>query len=87
MPDDTDTVVLELLAQAGIAVSPGAIAANVAHFTERDLSAADVATALETLDAENYVRTLADTDYYRLTDHGRNYAEQEFVENAPGYID
>ncbi|GAA0653721.1 hypothetical protein [Salarchaeum japonicum] len=78
--------VLRVLSQAGIAVSPGGIAANLRELSDRDIDDAAVADALDALEAENYVRPIDDT-HYRITDHGRDYVKTEFGDEAPGYID
>lgn len=83
---ESEDAVLRVLSQAGIAVSPGGIVANLRELYDVDLGEAAVADALDTLEDENYVRALDDT-HYRITDHGRDYVVSEFGDEAPGYID
>lgn len=83
---ESEDAVLRVLSQAGIAVSPGGIVANLRELYDVDLGEAAVADALDALEDENYVRALDDT-HYRITDHGRDYVVSEFGDEAPGYID
>lgn len=86
MPD-TDELVLRVLSQAGIGVSPGGIAANIDAFTEATATETDVRVVIDDLEDQNYVRQLDDTDYYRITDHGRDDVRSEFGDDVFGYID
>ncbi|QDX39701.1 hypothetical protein [Salarchaeum sp. JOR-1] len=83
---ESEDAVLRVLSQAGIAVSPGGIAANLRELYDVDRSEAAVADALDALEDENYVRALDDT-YYRITGHGRDYVTSEFGDDAPGYVE
>ncbi|GAA0305159.1 hypothetical protein [Halarchaeum salinum] len=88
--DDDINTVLRVLAQGALGVSPAGIAANADALLDDNLSITDVEAALDALAERDMVETL-DTDsssaYYRLSEHGRDYADVEFAENAFGYID
>ncbi|WP_435097006.1 hypothetical protein [Halarchaeum sp. P4] len=84
--DDVDAV-LRVLAQTALGVSPGGIAANIDSLLDETVGLADVEGALELLADRDMVETLEDTEYYRLTERGREYASVEFGEDAFGYID
>ncbi|MEE6211329.1 hypothetical protein U3A55_14370 [Salarchaeum sp. III] len=83
---ESSEAVLRVLSQAGIAVSPGGIAANLRELYEVDVTESTVENALGALEDENYVRALDDT-HYRITDHGRDYVASEFGDEAPGYVE
>ncbi|GGL31206.1 hypothetical protein GCM10009037_13670 [Halarchaeum grantii] len=79
--------VLRVLAQTGLGVSPGGIAANIERLLREDVDVAAVEDALERLADRNMVKSLDAGDYYRLTERGREYATAEFGDDVFGYID
>ncbi|MGB9986408.1 hypothetical protein [Salarchaeum japonicum] len=83
---DSEEAVLRVLSQAGIAVSPGGVAANLRELSDVDITASQVEESFGALEAENYVRPIDDT-HYRITDHGRDHVKNELGDDAPGYID
>lgn len=88
MPSEADTdAVLRILTQTSLGISPAGLAANIASLTEEELTEPTVEDALDDLHDRNLVETLDDTDYYRLSEHGRDYATTKFGENVFGYID
>lgn len=88
MPSEADTnTVIRILTQTSLGHSPAGIAANIAALTEAELAEPTVEAALDDLHDRGIVETLDDTDYYRLTDHGRDYATAELGENVIGYVD
>lgn len=84
--DDVDAV-LRVLAQTALGVSPGGIAANIDSLLNETVGLADVKGALELLAEREMVESLDDTEYYRLTERGREYATTEFGDDVFGYID
>lgn len=73
--------VLELLAESGLALPPGAIHYNLT--TVMTISRATVTRAITDLDDHEFVRKPADTDtYYRITETGRHYLEGEVDASA-----
>ncbi|MFC6990046.1 hypothetical protein ACFQJD_17500 [Haloplanus sp. GCM10025708] len=78
--------VIRVLSQAGVGVSPGGIAANLAAVVDDPPSESAVCAALDELERRDLVRRL-DGAYYLLTDHGRDYVEREFEEMGVGFIE
>ncbi|GAD52418.1 hypothetical protein MBEHAL_1178 [Halarchaeum acidiphilum MH1-52-1] len=88
--DDDIDAVLRVLAQGALGVSPAGIAANTDALLDCDLSIEAVEDALDALGERGLVETVDSegaTAYYRLSEHGRDYADVEFAEDAFGYVD
>lgn len=79
---------IRVLYQAGMGISPGAIAANLDVFEDVEPPEEAVREALDGLESQNMARELDGHEgYFRITEHGRDYVKREFGEDIFGYID
>ncbi|MFC7166177.1 hypothetical protein [Halospeciosus flavus] len=79
---------IRVLYQAGMGLSPGAIAANLDVYEDLSPDEDAIREALDDLEAQNMARELDGHEgYYRITEHGRDYVKREFGEDVFGYID
>jgi predicted transcriptional regulator len=88
MPEfDSDAVepTLRLLYQSGVGISPSGIAANLDDRMDDPPARAAVLNAVRELSEAGLVRSLSDVEScYVVTEHGRDYAETELDDQAPG---
>lgn len=77
--------VMRVLYQAGVALSPDSIAANLDAYADDSHDESTVREALEGLEEENLVRRLdREGDYYVVTDSGGDYLETEIDQESLG---
>lgn len=85
--NETTDRVARVLYQAGVALSPAGVAANLAEFFDDPPSESAVGSALDGLDSEGLARRLDAGDVYILTSSGRDYVETELDTEAFGYVE
>ena len=77
--------VLRVLYQAGVALSPDSIAANLETYADDSHDESTVEEALVGLEEANLVRRLdREDDYYVMTDTGGDYVETEIDQESLG---
>jgi hypothetical protein len=79
--------VLRVLYQAGIGISPAAIAANLDEYLDAPPDSEEIRHALDELREAELVRTLDGGEYFLLTDGGRSYVGNEIEQEGYGFID
>lgn len=85
--DATDPA-MRVLYQAGVALSPHSIVANLEEYAGEAPTVVETQETLEALEEEGMVRRLdRPEEYYVITDHGRDYVETEIDDEAFGFID
>lgn len=86
--NDATEPVLRVLYQAGVALSPDSVAANLDAYAEASQGPAAVEEALSGLADAGVVRRLdREGEYYELTGRGADYVEAEVDREAFGFID
>jgi Fe2+ or Zn2+ uptake regulation protein len=81
----TDSV-LRVLYQAGVALSPDSIVANLDVYADDSHHEATVQTALDGLEEASLVRRLdQEGDYYVVTDSGADFLETEIDQESLGF--
>lgn len=79
---------LRVLYQAGVALSPHSIVANLEEYAGEAPSVIEVQETLEGLDEQELVRRLdRPEEYYVITEHGIDYVETEVDSESLGFID
>lgn len=85
--DATDPT-MRVLYQAGVALSPHSIVANLEEYAGEAPSVVEVQETLEALESEGLVRRLDHPEeYYVITEHGSDYVETEIDTESLGFID
>lgn len=80
--------VLRVLYQAGVALSPDSVAANLEAYADESHGSSAVEAALAGLEDADLVRRLdRDGEYYEVTERGADYVETEVDQEAFGFID
>ncbi|MFB6120198.1 MAG: hypothetical protein ABEJ68_03670 [Halobacteriaceae archaeon] len=85
---ETTDAVARVLYQAGVALSPDAVATNLDAVFDEAPDETAVREALTTLREESLARRLdREGDYYVITDYGRDYVETEIDQEGVGFIE
>lgn len=91
MPDwetDATAPTMRVLYQAGVALSPHSIVANLEEYAGGAPSVVEVQETLEALEERELVRRLdRPEEYFVITEHGADYVETEIDSEALGFID
>lgn len=78
--------VMRVLYQAGVALSPDSIVANLDAYADESHGPAAVNEALSGLEDAEFVRRLdREGEYYEVSDRGSNYVETEIDQEAFGF--
>jgi repressor of nif and glnA expression len=84
---DATAPTMRVLYQAGVALSPHSIVANLEEYAGEAPSVVETQETLEALEAEGMVRRLdRPEEYYVITEHGADYVETEIDSEAFGFI-
>lgn len=83
---DATEPVMRVLYQAGVALSPDSIVANLDAYADVSHGLSTVEEALSGLEAAGLVRQLdREGEYYQVTDRGSDYVETEIDQEAFGF--
>lgn len=78
--------VMRVLYQAGVALSPDSLVANLDAYADESHGPAAVGEALSGLEEAGLVRQLdREGEYYEVTDRGSDYVETEIDQEAFGF--
>ncbi|QLG60887.1 hypothetical protein [Halorarum salinum] len=86
-PTEATVPVARLLYQAGVALSPAGVRANLVRRTDDPPSPGAVRDAIDAMRERGLVRSLDDGEHYLLTGSGREYVETEIDQEGVGFVD